>query len=81
MQLVRAMEAEGYAIVQAPSSDPLGTLDRAVSFAALVPAQLELGMAHLDKVEKVLLGGVAQQQRNGRSSLEGSSLRSGWATE
>ena len=59
MQLVRAMEAEGYAIVQAPSSDPLGTLDRAVSFAALIPAQLELGMAHLDKVEKVLLGGVA----------------------
>ena len=59
MQIVRAMEAEGYAIVQVPSSDPLSILDRAVSFAALIPAQLEMGMAHLDKVEKVLLGGVA----------------------
>lgn len=59
MQLVRAMEAEGHAIVQVPSSDPLSILDRAVSFAALIPAQLEMGMAHLDKVEKVLLGGLA----------------------
>lgn len=59
MQLVRAMEAEGHAIVQVPSSDPLSILDRAVSFAALIPAQLEMGMAHLDKVGKVLLGGVA----------------------
>jgi len=59
MQLVRAMEAEGHAIVQVPSSDPLSILDRTVSFAALIPAQLEMGMAHLDKVGKVLLGGVA----------------------
>jgi O-succinylbenzoic acid--CoA ligase len=59
MQLVRAMEAEGHAIAQVPSSDPLSILDRAVSFATLIPAQLEMGMAHLDKVETVLLGGVA----------------------
>lgn len=59
MQLVRAMEAQGHAIVQVPSTDPLSILDRTVSFAALIPAQLEMGMAQSDKVEKVLLGGVA----------------------
>ena len=72
MQLVRAMDRRA-AIVQVPL--PIRTLDRAVSFAALIPAQLS--WAHLDKVERSSSAGSSNNSAM-EDLLEGSSSRSGW---